>query len=160
MVHFSTPFCITYVYLSYVAWRRERDSNPRVRKHKLISSQPRYDHFAFAKRILAAGELSLHTKKQKPQPFIELRLYGGEGGIYEPVFAPRIAQTVRATCANQHVAVQSTAHAGFKSGDFHDKRKRRSCKDLLFLLWRRRWDLNPRDTSMPYEISSHASSTT
>ena len=26
-------------------WRRERDSNPRVRKHKLISSQPRYDHF-------------------------------------------------------------------------------------------------------------------
>ena len=135
MVHFSTPFCITYVYLSYVAWRRERDSNPRVRKHKLISSQPRYDHFAFAKRILAAGELSLHTKKQKPQPFIGLRLYGGEGGIYEPVFAPRIAQTVRATCANQHVAVQSTAHAGFKSGDFHDKRKRRFCKDLLFLLW-------------------------
>ena len=82
MVHFSTPFCITYVYLSYVAWRRERDSNPRVRKHKLISSQHRYDHFAFAKRILAAGELSLHTKKQKPQPFIGLRLYGGEGGIW------------------------------------------------------------------------------
>ena len=27
------------------AWRRERDSNPRVLAHKLISSQPRYDHF-------------------------------------------------------------------------------------------------------------------
>ena len=26
-------------------WRRERDSNPRVLAHKLISSQPRYDHF-------------------------------------------------------------------------------------------------------------------
>ena len=26
-------------------WRRERDSNPRVLSHKLISSQPRYDHF-------------------------------------------------------------------------------------------------------------------
>ena len=26
-------------------WRRERDSNPRVHAHKLISSQPRYDHF-------------------------------------------------------------------------------------------------------------------
>ena len=26
--------------------------------------------------------------------------------------------------------------------------------------WRRRWDLNPRDALTPYEISSHASSTT
>ncbi len=26
-------------------WRRGRDSNPRVIAHKLISSQPRYDHF-------------------------------------------------------------------------------------------------------------------
>ena len=26
-------------------WRRERDSNPRARERKLISSQPRYDHF-------------------------------------------------------------------------------------------------------------------
>ena len=26
-------------------WRRGRDSNPRVLSHKLISSQPRYDHF-------------------------------------------------------------------------------------------------------------------
>ena len=29
----------------FVFWRRERDSNPRVLSHKLISSQPRYDHF-------------------------------------------------------------------------------------------------------------------
>jgi hypothetical protein len=39
----------------------------------------------------------------------------GEGGIYEPMFAPSVVQTIRATCANQHVAVQSTAHAGVKS---------------------------------------------
>ncbi len=30
---------------SLFLWRRERDSNPRVLAHKLISSQPRYDHF-------------------------------------------------------------------------------------------------------------------
>ena len=29
----------------FLIWRRERDSNPRVLSHKLISSQPRYDHF-------------------------------------------------------------------------------------------------------------------
>ena len=29
----------------FLLWRRERDSNPRVLSHKLISSQPRYDHF-------------------------------------------------------------------------------------------------------------------
>ena len=71
----------------WLLWRRERDSNPRVRQHKLISSQPRYDHFdispyeilisygadierrgtsrihfVFAQRILAAGEISLHMK--------------------------------------------------------------------------------------------------
>ncbi len=28
-----------------LCWRRGRDSNPRVLSHKLISSQPRYDHF-------------------------------------------------------------------------------------------------------------------
>ena len=28
-----------------VFWRRERDSNPRAIARKLISSQPRYDHF-------------------------------------------------------------------------------------------------------------------
>ena len=30
---------------SAFVWRRGRDSNPRVLSHKLISSQPRYDHF-------------------------------------------------------------------------------------------------------------------
>ena len=37
----------TAILLSRIAvkWRRERDSNPRVLAHKLISSQPRYDHF-------------------------------------------------------------------------------------------------------------------
>ena len=29
----------------FLFWRRGRDSNPRVLAHKLISSQPRYDHF-------------------------------------------------------------------------------------------------------------------
>ena len=33
-------------------WRRERDSNPRVLAHKLISSQPRYDHFDISPYII------------------------------------------------------------------------------------------------------------
>ncbi len=33
-------------------WRRERDSNPRVLSHKLISSQPRYDHFDISPYML------------------------------------------------------------------------------------------------------------
>ena len=34
-----------------IFWRRERDSNPRVLAHKLISSQPRYDHFDISPNI-------------------------------------------------------------------------------------------------------------
>ncbi len=33
-------------------WRREWDSNPRVIAHKLISSQPRYDHFDISASML------------------------------------------------------------------------------------------------------------
>ncbi len=33
-------------------WRRERDSNPRVVSHKLISSQPRYDRFDISPYML------------------------------------------------------------------------------------------------------------
>ena len=36
----KTPHKVVFLF-----WRRERDSNPRVLAHKLISSQPRYDHF-------------------------------------------------------------------------------------------------------------------
>ena len=34
-------------------WRRERDSNPRVVAHKLISSQPRYDRFDISPYMLS-----------------------------------------------------------------------------------------------------------
>ena len=33
-------------------------------------------------------------------------------------------------------------------------------RQMCAFFWRRRWDLNPRDAFTPYEISSHASSTT
>ena len=47
-----TPFC----------WRRVRDSNPRAIARKLISSQPRYDHFdnspySVVHKILLYGRL-------------------------------------------------------------------------------------------------------
>ena len=43
-------------------WRRERDSNPRVLSHKLISSQPRYDHFDISPySILLFGGLEDQT---------------------------------------------------------------------------------------------------
>ena len=35
-------------------WRREWDSNPRVLSHKLISSQPRYDHFDISPSMLSS----------------------------------------------------------------------------------------------------------
>ena len=35
-------------------WRRERDSNPRARERKLISSQPRYDHFDISPYMLSS----------------------------------------------------------------------------------------------------------
>ncbi len=37
-----------------VFWRRERDSNPRARERKLISSQPRYDHFDISPYMLSS----------------------------------------------------------------------------------------------------------
>ena len=60
------------------SWRKERDSNPRVLAHKLISSQPRYDHFdilpylvvfefctAFARPIVKC----VHSKFKKNEAF-------------------------------------------------------------------------------------------
>ena len=41
---FLEVFC-GYIFFIASLWRRERDSNPRVIAHKLISSQPRYDRF-------------------------------------------------------------------------------------------------------------------
>ena len=35
-----------------VFWRRERDSNPRGIAPKLISSQPRYDHFDISAKCM------------------------------------------------------------------------------------------------------------
>ena len=59
-------------------WRRERDSNPRAIARKLISSQPRYDHFdispysvvfefctAFARPMLKC----VHSKFKKNEAF-------------------------------------------------------------------------------------------
>ena len=45
---------------SFSFWRRGRDSNPRVLSHKLISSQPRYDHFdtsAYSIKLAGARKL-------------------------------------------------------------------------------------------------------
>ena len=47
-------------------WRRERDSNPRVLAHKLISSQPRYDHF----------DISPHMIKLKTSLIFKIHLAG------------------------------------------------------------------------------------
>ena len=38
---------------THFIWRRERDSNPRGIAPKLISSQPRYDHFDNSPNITA-----------------------------------------------------------------------------------------------------------
>ena len=52
--------------VSFVLWRRERDSNPRVLAHKLISSQPRYDHF----------DISPHMIKLKTSLIFKIHLAG------------------------------------------------------------------------------------
>ena len=46
----KTPWEITS---QGVFWRRGRDSNPRAVARKLISSQPRYDHFDTSPYMLA-----------------------------------------------------------------------------------------------------------
>ncbi len=57
-------------------WRKERDSNPRAIARKLISSQPRYDHFDilpysivgdFARKLRDAILLSCMLQSQKTQ---------------------------------------------------------------------------------------------
>ena len=45
--------------LAPLRWRRERDSNPRVLSHKLISSQPRYDHFDISPLCLLITDQSI-----------------------------------------------------------------------------------------------------
>ena len=46
------------------------------------------------------------------------------------------------------------------SADLVEKSTHCLDRQMCAFFWRRRWDLNPRDALTPYEISSHASSTT
>ena len=41
----GTKKALANCFLPRLSWRRRWDSNPRAREGKLISSQPRYDHF-------------------------------------------------------------------------------------------------------------------
>ena len=59
-------------------WRRERDSNPRGIAPKLISSQPRYDHFDISayikllklcKAFARLGLNSIHSKSNENEAF-------------------------------------------------------------------------------------------
>ena len=43
-------------------WRREWDSNPRALSRKLISSQPRYDHFDIPPYAIGGGTAALRGK--------------------------------------------------------------------------------------------------
>ena len=49
--------------------RRERDSNPRVLSHKLISSQPRYDHFDISP--FTRTSVLYHKFFEKAIPFLK-----------------------------------------------------------------------------------------
>ncbi len=46
-------------------WRRGRDSNPRAISHKLISSQPRYDHFDTSPNIVANPQQKYYTIEKR-----------------------------------------------------------------------------------------------
>ena len=48
----KSEFFCGYIHFVAFWWRREWDSNPRVIAHKLISSQPRYDHFDISAYML------------------------------------------------------------------------------------------------------------
>ena len=62
-IRFQGAFC----------WRRGRDSNPRALSRKLISSQPRYDHFdtsPYAQKMGLAAHIRRHAILQCAQVII------------------------------------------------------------------------------------------
>ncbi len=67
-------------------WRREWDSNPRGISPKLISSQPRYDHFDTSPQIFLIIPKHSHLIKGKIIVYLKGMLYFNDYEVLDETF--------------------------------------------------------------------------